>query len=511
MATKIVTNTFKFVSAKVFTESIAFANTAYYVLIGKTKAWTDENTPPALPNTIQQNEYEPYRTIHSFKKVLSTDWSFAVSRHDWTANTVYEEYLDTDATLYSNNYFVMTDQFQVYKCLFNNGGIASNTKPTGTSTAKFTAADGYIWKYMYTVSAADAAKYMTTNFIPVKRIGTTDDGSTQWDVEQASRDGSLDVLKITAGGAGYTAFDTGTVVAANSTNVTLASSANNTTDNIYNSYDLHVDSGKGAGQVRTIADYDSSTRKATMNVAFTTTPNTLSTYSVAPRVKLSGDGSGGVAVVRVNSTTFVIANGTVVNAGTGYTKVDSAILSNTNHGNSATGVIPIPPPGGHGNNAIRELGGYFVMINTQLDGNESDTFQVGNNYRVVGLVKNPIFANGTVTNSSSSNTVEQTTRLNITGASGSFTDDEFVVGATAGAIGRVVTSNSTVIRLEDYDGTFSISEVITGNTSGVSATISTITAGGFLKNSGDILYLENRRPITRANTQLEDVKLTIEF
>ena len=33
------------------------------------------------------------------------------------------------------------------------------------------AAAGYIWKYMYTVSAADTIKYVTSDFIPVKTLG----------------------------------------------------------------------------------------------------------------------------------------------------------------------------------------------------------------------------------------------------------------------------------------------------------------------------------------------------
>jgi hypothetical protein len=31
------------------------------------------------------------------------------------------------------------------------------------------------------------------------------------------------------------------------------------------------------------------------------------------------------------------------------------------------------------------------------------------------------------------------------------------------------------------------------------------------KNSGQVIYIDNRRPISRANDQIEDIKIVIEF
>jgi len=52
---------------------------------------------------------------------------------------------------------------------------------------------------------------------------------------------------------------------------------------------------------------------------------------------------------------------------------------------------------------------------------------------------------------------------------------------------------------------------VTGGTSGATGTIAAITTPGLKPYSGDIIYVENRVPIARADDQIEDVKLVIQF
>ena len=50
--------------------------------------------------------------------------------------------------------------------------------------------------------------------------------------------------------------------------------------------------------------------------------------------------------------------------------------------------------------------------------------------------------------------------------------------------------------------------------SGASATSNdagSVTGGDLTRFSGDVLYVENRSPVTRASDQIEDIKLVIEF
>ena len=118
-------------------------------------------------------------------------------------------------------FFVVTEDFNVYKCMYNNHGAQSTVMPSSINTSagvSETTADGYKWKYMYSISAANDFKFITTSFIPVKRLRTddftnlganageiADDGSNQWEIENNASDGvSIDtVVRNARNGAGY--------------------------------------------------------------------------------------------------------------------------------------------------------------------------------------------------------------------------------------------------------------------------------------------------------------------
>ena len=72
---------------------------------------------------------------------------------------------------------------------------------------------------------------------------------------------------------------------------------------------------------------------------------------------------------------------------------------------------------------------------------------------------------------------------------------------------------------------FSGSNLVTGGTSGVTATPDTTATASFFgvefttgyaqpeikKNSGSIIYVENRKAVNRSTDQTEDIKLVVEF
>ena len=83
----------------------------------------------------------------------------------------------------------------------------------------------------------------------------------------------------------------------------------------------------------------------------------------------------------------------------------------------------------------------------------------------------------------------------------------------------IPAGNSTTAGFNGIHGYFTNTEVIAANTtgaggSGASATANgsgSVTGGDLTRFSGDVLYVENRSPVTRASDQIEDVKLIIEF
>ena len=73
--------------------------------------------------------------------------------------------------------------------------------------------------------------------------------------------------------------DTGTAQAGASTTITLKS-ASSSVDDYYNGLYITITGGTGSGQVRIIEDYVGSTKVATVDRAWTTAPNSTSTYSI---------------------------------------------------------------------------------------------------------------------------------------------------------------------------------------------------------------------------------------
>jgi hypothetical protein len=425
------------------------------------------------------------------KRITSSDISYVIPRRNWTAGTVYDYYRHDygnritgttttqtgdsgAASLWDATFYVLTSTYQVFKCLDNNGGAAvtSGNEPSvaeGTTTI-LTTGDGYKWKYMYTLTAAQQTNFLSTDFMPV---------STNTTISNAAVDGGIDIVKVKTGGSSFS-----------------------------------------------------------------------STSSTITGIPIRGDGTGGV--VTVTLTGDAISSVTVTSVGSGYTFgyiTDSDINAGTNSNGTGSGSeldVIIPPRnitaagsayGGHGADAIKELGGFYVMLNTNFEASEaanSGDFTTANDFRRVFLMRDPISGGSAAT----ANTLRATKAVLVTSPSGNFTVDEEINQATTGAVGKVVewdSSNNILYYIQtrfndegiDSNGdltAFSGSNTITGQSSGVTATPSSSSttvdnisftsgyaASEIDSNTGDVIYVENRSPITRASDQTENVKLIIEF
>lgn len=423
----LVTSKFRVHNAQQFAEAFSeTSNTVMYLFVGKNNAWTNDNSPPTPVNSTANVEYTPWRDMYAVKRITTSDVTHAIPRYDWTSGTVYDQYDDQDTNLIeSDDFYVMTEDYNVYKCLFNASAAASTTKPTGVSTSPFTAADGYIWKYMYTVTTAKALKFLTNDYIPVQTL-TSDGGEDQWDVQTAAVDGGIHVIKVTAGGSGY---------------------------------------------------------------------------ATAPAVTITGDGTGATANSTI--TANVVTAVTITAAGTGYTRASVTFASG-----AAAATAIISPKGGHGADAVEELGGKYIMLNVRLDGNESNTFSTANEFRQVGIVRDP-YLYGTSTRAVASS-FRQSYKYQLSGISGTFTVDETITsGSNTASLIEFTTPN--LFTTLPVHRAFANSTSVTGGTSGATGTIAVITTPGLQPYTGDIIYVENRVPIARADDQIEDVKLVIQF
>ena len=484
----IITNKFRIHNSEQFSESFSEASpNVYYLSIGRSQAWTTSTRPDgrteyqgsdtAAPTPIDsiQEEFYSFDDFLAAKRVTSSDVSFVIPRRNWTTGTTYDYYrhdygnfvtgssssvqtANSGATaLYDATFYVMNSNYDVYKCLENDNDTASTVEPTGTSNSILSTADGYKWKYMYSLTAAQRQNFLSTDFMGVATNAT---------VSAAAVDGAINIVKIKTAGSGGT-------------------------------------DGTHTG------------------------------------VAIRGDGSSGEVSVTVSGGAVTAV--TVTTPGTGYTYgyirvADIVAAGATSLSGTELDVI-IEPKGGHGFNAVKELGGFFCMLNVNFEGSESSNtgdFTVDNDFRRVALIRDPESGGSAAV----STTLRNTKAILLASSSGTFTVDEEINQATSGAVGKVVehdTSNNILYYVQtrhndagaDSNGNltaFTGTDTITGQSSSVTATPSSSTstvdsisftsgyAGSELDaDTGDVLYIENRSPITRASDQTENVKLIIEF
>jgi len=505
----IVTRKFRTHNAKQLHESFSEVSAdRMYLFIGHPTPWANDSAPTTPIDTPETTEYSYWRSMMGAKKVSVTDVTFGAPRTNWANNTLYDEYNGTSQKVYSNNHIIVSSANNVYKCLFNNKGANSTVEPSGTSTSTITLADGYKWKFMYYISGADYNKFVTAGFIPVKTL-TADDGSSQWSVQSAAVNGAIDVIDVRVPGSSYLSTN-GVVAAVNGANVTMANTANSTSDSYVGST-MFLRSGLGSGQLRTIVDYVGGSRKATLNSAFTTTPNTSTQYYVGPRVIVWGNGAGCLAYANVVSGNVTFVN--VITPGTGYSIANVSITAN--NGTGATAMPCIAPMGGHGSDPLDELSGHNVIISVSLAGSESNTLPTTNQFRTFGLLVNPNLANGSSANGSS---YRQSTQLTVSSVKSAFVEDDLITGVNSSATARVVKFANTnsantrgILDVVDVDLAFSSTESIIANTSGANAVITAINSGSLKANFGDIIYSEHKTPTSRSSAQTETFKLVVQF
>lgn len=216
--TAIITNNFRLNAAKEFVDDVE-NNSSYYLFIGKSEPWSVDTTP----DTPYDNTYistDAWQTMQAMKEITENDIIFAAPRYQWVSGTTYVEYDDRDPNLEGKQYYVISDNNNVYLCLKSGGISTKNPDIEGVTTSgviDYTGDDGYIWKYLFTVSTEDSNKFLTSAFIPVRflaadpGVGADSALLNQYDVQENAVDGAIYNIKIGAGGTGYTSAPTVTI------------------------------------------------------------------------------------------------------------------------------------------------------------------------------------------------------------------------------------------------------------------------------------------------------------
>jgi len=232
----IVTDQFRILNASNFVDSFDNSSNSYYVTVGlpnpakvgfgRTTTW---NTNPPAPIDSFSNINHSADTILYGRKISSSNVRRIIRRIDWVVGTRYEMYRDdysivnpsplTNASrLYDANYYVLNQDFRVYICIENGSsgtnpkGNVSQDQPTFTDLEPSRAGDsgdGYIWKYLFTISPSDIIKFDSTEYITVPNNWATTSDSQIKPVRDAADsvvyENQIKTVFIEKGGANYAA------------------------------------------------------------------------------------------------------------------------------------------------------------------------------------------------------------------------------------------------------------------------------------------------------------------
>ena len=451
----IITSKFRLANASSFKGTVT--SDSIYLAIGKSDNWNsalggaEVTAPTPVDTLVERNDF--WQNAIALKKVDSASATHIAPRYNWTLGETYIPWDDASDSIFTQKFYVITSEFKVYKLVNKlHTATTAQIEPTHTTTAPTIRdpGDGHLWKYMYTVTAAEATAFMTNLYMPVKTV------------------------VIPTGGV------IGDLSPEDQTRYTYQ---NNSAADVGKVYRIYV-SSPGTG------------------------------YTSAPTVTITGNGTAAAT-----ATAYLSGNSVsrieVTDPGAGYSVIN-VTLSGGN-GSGATARAILSPKGGHGTDPVSELGGFYVGLRVVLNGPEGggDFIVSGAQFRQIGVIRNP-YNYGTTTVSTSTTLSSLKTLTLGVGSTGGFKVGDYFTGGTSQAKAYVDAFDSTtgVLKYHQNDKTgytaFSVSEAITGATAGAGS-VGSLGNPEVDRFSGEVMFVENRAAINRSASQLEDIKIILEF
>jgi hypothetical protein len=386
-----------------------------YFFVSKPTSWAGGDlTPPSVFDTFTL-EPEAHDEMLYLKRVSVSNCVNVIRLYRWQENRRYQAYSDkvdlsdllTKRTISTNEYYpfyVVNDDFRVYKCIDNGAttsdpnGVSSTVEPT---TVAFTGSDtytplsdGYIWKYMFTLRPIDASEFLTTDWFPIRTL-SEDDGTDNWDIITNAVSGGVYNIKVTNAGSSYTNIlpATDNLNTTNSQGFTYTGSGTSIiidtaqgasgSNDVYNGSYLYTKNSSGLVQeVVTVTDYDGGSRTLTLSGSVS---GSLRAY-ISPKVTATGDGSNLVAIARMSSNS--VREIQIFTPGSGYSECTISFAGGGGSGAAAEAIIS--PFGGHGSDPVVELGAFNLLTKAKFEGDEGGVIVSSNEYRKIGLITNPL-------------------------------------------------------------------------------------------------------------------------
>jgi hypothetical protein len=525
----IITDQLRISKAKNFVNRFSSESESYYVFVGLPNSSdydSDWNDSPPAPKDSFDDENDYWDTMISLKKIKEEDVKQCVRKVTWESGVTYDMYrhdisrknrsIPSLATsLYSSNFYVLNSEYRVYVCL-NNGispenpnGRPSLDEPVFTDLeprAAGDSGDGYIWKYLFTVNPSDIIRFDSTNFIPVPK---------NWGLDPQTS--------------------------------------------------LIKNNAMTSGQLKTILIKDRGQKIGTRNTIYTDVPIKGDGTGATAIILIDNDSK--VQSITVSNGGSGYTYGTVDIENSGINIESNTVLPSFD--------VIIPPKGGHGYDIERELGAYYAMVYSKIENDtENPDFIVGNEISRIGIIQNPEqYGSVSYLSIEKASALNALKLVGISDPddfkNARFTPDSLItqtIGVGVTAVGKVISydSNTGVLKYWqdrslygfNYDGSkdesptygFQVNKFTSSPNSGGSLIIqggtinlqidtnfgSSTNAGiatvinnrtyqlgqSFVngvsnpevkKNSGNIIYVDNRPSITRSQNQRENIKIVLQF
>jgi len=457
------------------------------------------------------------------KRILDLNVHLMAAKNEWKYETVYVKYTDSMSSIgdaidttnpsVSNGHYVTTPNGNVYICIDNNNGALSTVTPTGAGVNDIKTSDGYVWKYIMTVTD-DLFDYTTDELIPIRSLEVdtqnanrfSDARSLQYEVQYNAVDGAIHHISrsTTPTDQGFSATTTNGTVRIGSgpdaTTVKVSDDAINT--NNPTGYEVRFTSGNAIGIGRGITAYDNTngTKSLTVESAFGVTLDAEDTLDVLPLISVYGDGTGAdaVSIMGGDAGTDVVGV-SMIQRGSGYqyayATIDTSVVGG---GTKPLLDVEISPNGGHGSDPLMAIRPSKIMISGIIErdltivpadiAQKPLLFPVENGYSQWSLLMDPIIGGtgpfggkiaGSDVDRYSLMTVSTVDSASV--SSLNYDVGDFVMGTESHA-GGVVTDfrefSSTVayVDLKSVSGSFKSSEIVvamTGDFAGNGALSST--------------------------------------
>lgn len=416
---------------------------------------------------------------------------------------------------------VRNPDYEVFLCIDNNNGatpvdptvsyprratVAADADAVGyfSGNGVYTDTAGYRWKYLFTLNTTEVLRFQSQKFIPLSTFtGVAVTGP--------------EAVAILSGGSGW-----------------------------------------GAGPFYAPINGDGQTSDTALKIVkFTTSGGVIDKARVMTSAELVAAGLTGATDTNYTfGSVQMVAGNTAVARQFRFGVYTNATLTTAATVPASPGALEviIPPQGGYGADLQEQLNAKRIMCNIRLTFSEgSGDFPITNDFRRIGLLRDPLAYDGSAL-PASTETVRNTFAIKFSAGNGpsvNYVPDEKITQTfTNNSVNYTVTGtvvewkpvdaedptqggelryyqDSTIDRfrgqvLQFGNTAAGVRSTVVGDTSGAAGTATSAPASTSFAtdatlypeiqpNSGEIIYVENRRLITRAEDQIEDIKLVIEF